>query len=268
MDPSALTILAGALLLGLRHGIDWDHVAAILDITGSTSPEARLTPLQAEFEALRLTLMYALGHAFVVTGLGIAAIKFSATIPEPLDAFMDRVVGVTLLLLAGWVFWSLYKHCRGQGEFRLVSRWMLVLGALRRAGDSIQRRFNLPVTERAYTTRYESGAAFTIGMIHGVGAETATQVLLLAAIAATANQSVSLAMLLTFVVGLVVSNLLCAWLAITGFMSVARFKPVYVATGVAFGIFSLIVGALFAAGLGDNLPQLHSLLPPLAVLHS
>ncbi|HEY9793159.1 MAG TPA: hypothetical protein V6D22_22345 [Candidatus Obscuribacterales bacterium] len=268
MDPNALTIFAGALLLGLRHGIDWDHLAAILDIAGSTSPEGRLSPLHGEFEALRLSSMYALGHAFVVTILGIAAIKFSAVIPQPIDDLMDRLVGVTLLMLAGWVFWSLYKHSRGEGEFRLTSRWMLVLAALSRAIDFIRQRLKLPIPSHSHATRYQPGAAFTVGMIHGVGAETATQVLLLAAIAATGNQTVSLEILLTFVFGVVVSNVLIAWLAITGFMSTARFKPVYIATGVALGTFSLLVGCLFAAGLGNNLPQLRALMPPLASFHS
>src|SRR3990167_9076489 len=31
-------VLGGALALGIRHGIDWDHIAAITDITSSTAP--------------------------------------------------------------------------------------------------------------------------------------------------------------------------------------------------------------------------------------
>ena len=34
---SALTLLSTALLLGVRHGIDWDHIAAITDITSTTA---------------------------------------------------------------------------------------------------------------------------------------------------------------------------------------------------------------------------------------
>ena len=30
-------LVGGALALGIRHGIDWDHIAAITDITSSTS---------------------------------------------------------------------------------------------------------------------------------------------------------------------------------------------------------------------------------------
>ena len=39
IDPSpvGIGVLATGLLLGLRHGIDWDHIAAITDITSSTA---------------------------------------------------------------------------------------------------------------------------------------------------------------------------------------------------------------------------------------
>src|SRR4029079_14099452 len=37
--PAAdLGILLTGLLLGVRHGIDWDHIAAITDITSTTAP--------------------------------------------------------------------------------------------------------------------------------------------------------------------------------------------------------------------------------------
>ena len=37
LDPAALGILLTGLLLGIRHGIDWDHIAAITDITSTTA---------------------------------------------------------------------------------------------------------------------------------------------------------------------------------------------------------------------------------------
>ena len=36
-DGGAIALLLTALVLGLRHGIDWDHLAAIADITSTTS---------------------------------------------------------------------------------------------------------------------------------------------------------------------------------------------------------------------------------------
>ena len=36
-DPAAVGILVTGLILGIRHGIDWDHIAAITDITSTTA---------------------------------------------------------------------------------------------------------------------------------------------------------------------------------------------------------------------------------------
>src|SRR3989337_921828 len=36
-DAGAVGLLITALVLGLRHGIDWDHIAAITDITSTTA---------------------------------------------------------------------------------------------------------------------------------------------------------------------------------------------------------------------------------------
>src|SRR3990170_878731 len=33
----SIGVLAAALALGIRHGIDWDHIAAITDITSTTA---------------------------------------------------------------------------------------------------------------------------------------------------------------------------------------------------------------------------------------
>src|SRR5436190_21784697 len=34
---SSIGIVSAALALGIRHGIDWDHIAAITDITSTTA---------------------------------------------------------------------------------------------------------------------------------------------------------------------------------------------------------------------------------------
>ena len=101
--------------LGLRHGIDWDHIAAIADLTGSSSDRRR---------GFVLSLWYAVGHAAVVLVLGGALILAGATIPESLDTWMGRVVGLTLVLLGGYLVIDLVR----QGpDVRLRSRWMLVI---------------------------------------------------------------------------------------------------------------------------------------------
>ena len=57
-----ITILGFGLVVGIRHGIDLDHIAAITDITSSQS-KSLLGFLYAS--------LYALGHGLVVILLGI-----------------------------------------------------------------------------------------------------------------------------------------------------------------------------------------------------
>ncbi len=59
------TALMSCTALGLQHGVDWDHVAAISDVT-SIQPTPR--------EATRCGLLYAVGHAATVATLGLAVI--------------------------------------------------------------------------------------------------------------------------------------------------------------------------------------------------
>ena len=59
-----IALLSTALVLGLRHGIDWDHIAAISDVT-ATEPTAR--------RAFGRATIYAAGHASVVLALGSVA---------------------------------------------------------------------------------------------------------------------------------------------------------------------------------------------------
>lgn len=49
----------------------------------------------------------------MVAVLGLAAILFKTILPDILEA--------TLLLLAAFLFYSLYQHLRGSGEFHLRS---------------------------------------------------------------------------------------------------------------------------------------------------
>jgi len=90
-----LGIVVTALWLGFQHGIDWDHIAAITDIT-SSQEERR--------QSLLFGTLYALGHALVILVLGALAILAGEHLPSGIDSVMEKVVGVTLLVLGVYVF--------------------------------------------------------------------------------------------------------------------------------------------------------------------
>ena len=200
-----LGLLATATGLGFRHGIDWDHIAAITDLSAAQErPSA----------ALASASCYFVGHGLVVGGLGVAAIVAGEHVPPSVDHVMEKVVGATLVALGLYVIVSL---ARNGTAFRMRSRWMLVFGGIRRLSawrrarrqpDPVPQRELIEVgphaTGAGHTPHHHhrtapegtaeasvwgrSGAltSLTVGALHGVGAETPTQVLLLAA-AATAG---------------------------------------------------------------------------------
>ena len=311
-------LLGTALVLGIRHGFDWDHIAAITDVTstttaaeaaeevhesahggthehahgGPTELAAHVDPaahahvgahggtadshvgveavhprmLVEQRRALALGTLYALGHALVVLVLGSLALVFGAVLPDWVDPIMGRVVGITLMLLGIWVFVSLYQYARHGQAFRLRSRWMLVFDSVRYAWRRFQARLHGhehadPIEMTAYGPR----TAFGVGMIHGIGAETGTQVLLIAAIGGAASQGLGIPMLFAFVVGLLMSNSLIVFITATGFIASRVRERLYIVVGVVAGAFSLIVGAVFLFGLDGGLPAIDGWLESIGI---
>jgi hypothetical protein len=296
----SLGVLGGALALGLRHGIDWDHIAAITDITSTTtstsephedwlsdepgllltdesdhlaaelarrrpvaggSATAAALPMAApasarslaavQRRAVFLASLYAIGHGTVVTVLGLAALLASQFLPSWIDPVMERVVGVTLVLLAAYLFFSLFQYFRGHGEFRLRSRWMLIFSGVRNAWHwllaKVRRREHVHVRG---VEQYGARAAYSIGLIHGLGAETGTQVLIIATAVGAGTKAMGVAALLAFVVGILISNSFVTVATTFGFVSAQRRQLVYVLAGALAATFSLVVGLIFLVHAG------------------
>ena len=300
MDLSVVVLLLGMVALGFRHGFDWDHIAAITDITSTTTaghaevdvpvrspvtphghdagemrahvhqhaaggPSAAHAFGESRFaheqrHAIGLASLYALGHASVVVLLGVLALTLGAVLPDWVDPILEKVVGVTLLLLGAWVIYSVVQYMRGKGEFRMRSRWMLVFDLARNGWDALQARIHgHEHRPSAHSTQYGPRTAFGVGMIHGIGAETGSQALLLAGIAGVTGTT-GIVILLAFVVGLLMSNTLVAVVSASGFIGAQRMRTVYVIVGAFAGVASLVIGALFVVGLGTALPDLQQIL--------
>jgi high-affinity nickel-transport protein len=211
--------------------------------------------------AIVLGTLYALGHALVVFALGMLALAFGAILPDWVDPIMGRIVGFTLLFLGIWVFISLWQYLRNGTEFRMRSRWMLVFDGVRYGWRRFQARLHGhehvdPMEMSSYGVR----TAFGVGMIHGVGAETGTQIILIGSIGAASSQGFGIPMMVAFIVGLLISNSIVVFITATGFIA-SRFRErLYIVIGVVAGTFSLVIGAIFLFGLDSALPELDKLL--------
>jgi len=281
-------LLVASFWFGFRHGIDWDHIAAITDITSSQEDRRR---------AIGFGTLYVVGHAVVVLGLGIVAVLIGQELPEGVDAAMGRIVGVTLIALGVYVFYSLIKHGR---EFRMRSRWMLVFAGVRSAwwkvkgsrsaenGTHDHEREPVHVhageSEVAADDRiaewhhghhgrpghhhhkhperddpfanYQRGTSFLVGMLHGIGAETPTQILIFTAAAGAGGKAAGLTVLAAFLVGLMTSNSIITVGSAFGFLRASKNFAVYATVAVITGVFSLVIGVLFVLGKDTVLPAL------------
>ena len=318
-------VIGAALALGVRHGIDWDHIAAITDITSTAAaverpedawlvrePALMLTdeshhgfataaagvgatagatagmrephlhsfgeighrhsndrrrgngrlPAIGQFArrerpALVLGTMYALGHGSVVIVLGLLALLARQILPDWIDPIMERIVGVTLIVLAAYLFFSIAQFFRGGAEFRLRSRWMLVFAGIRNGYSLVRSKFLGRPHEHVHEAQqYGVKTAYAVGLIHGVGAETGTQVLVIATAVGAGSRAMGVAALSAFVAGLLISNSIVTVISTAGFVSTQRRQGIYVAAGLVAAIFSLLVGIFFVTEHGSALPDL------------
>jgi high-affinity nickel-transport protein len=249
-----LGLLVTATGLGFRHGIDWDHIAAITDLTG-----AQDTPRRAMASAS----CYFVGHGLVVGGLGAAAIVAGEHLPRSVDAVMERIVGVTLCALGVYVIVSLVRNGR---EFRMRSRWMLVFALIRRGvarargGDGHHAHPAHPhrhaVPQDGFWGTAGALTSVAVGALHGVGAETPTQVLLLTAAATAGGTAPGLSLLGAFLFGLLLSNTLVGLSVALGFLGAGRNFAVYATVSLLTGVGGMTVGMLLLTGRSNLLPAL------------
>jgi high-affinity nickel-transport protein len=281
-------IVVSAFLFGFRHGIDWDHIAAITDITSSQEHRR---------DSIVFGTIYALGHALVVFLIGTAAVVLGDGLPDSVDTVMERIVGVTLVILGIYVFVALVRHGR---EFRMRSRWMLIFAGARKLyrraraaradghelepvhrhldgeATSVAVAEDIPVSEWHHGhhgrpghhhhkhpepeddafMNYGRGTAFGVGMIHGVGAETPTQLVIFLTAAGAGGPLLGELLLATFLLGLLASNSLITLGSAYGYMGASRNWRLYVTVAVLTAVFSLVIGTLFILGKGSLLPVL------------
>lgn len=245
--PSTTIVLFfSALLLGIRHGVDWDHIAAITDITGTGGDKKR---------SFILGSIYALGHASVIIVLGLLAVLVGVSLPDWVDNVMEPVVGATLILLGLWLVYTILRHGK---NFRMRSRWMIIFGLVGRLYDLLQEKISHKHEHPhiKYPDTYGIRTAYMVGVIHGIGAETPTQVLIFITAAGVGGSIVGTLLVFTFVAGLLTSNTLITLASTLGFAKTAKNSNISIVLGVITAIFSLIVGALFLFRKATFLPGL------------
>jgi hypothetical protein len=252
-----LGVAGTGFLLGCRHGLDWDHIAAITDLTSANAHHDALDSSDHGHRHQRgrgggmgLAVWYCLGHGLVIALLGAAVGVFGLDLPPGLDRAFTVVVGATLVVLGVTVLWQLG---RDRGDYQYAGRVRLAIGAVRRAWARARRRGQGPTQP---LDDLGPRSAFAVGVLHGTGAETPTQVVLFASAGAAGSATGAVVILLAFLAGLVISDVGVAAAWLTGLLGTQRLPAVQVSLGALTGVSSLAVGVLFIADRAALLPAL------------
>ena len=163
-DGTTLLVVAlVALVLGLRHATDPDHLAAVTTlIAGAEERAARA--------AARLGAAWGLGHATSLFAFGVPIVLFKAYLPERVEQGAETAVG---MLIAGLAVWLLVRWRRGLFHVHLhAHERMHAHGHVHDGGGHPHRA----------TRARRPAQAYGIGLVHGMGGSAGVGVLLLASI--------------------------------------------------------------------------------------
>ena len=165
MHGSPLLALGVALLLGLRHAADPDHLVALSTLVAGGERRATRT-------AARLGGLWGAGHALALVALGLPVVLFHAVLPEALQRSAETAIGVVIAVLAvrllvRWRRGAYHVHAHAHGGERHAH---------------VHAHRDSRAHQHAHVRPRTPLQAFLIGVTHGIGGSAAVALLLLASI--------------------------------------------------------------------------------------
>ena len=171
---SVWIVLAVAVLLGLRHATDPDHLAAVSTLVANGRDRATR-------RAGELGLAWGLGHGLTLFAFGLPILLLDSYLPERAQQAAETAIAIVIVYLA----------------VRLLVRWRR--GAFHEHvhthGDVDHSHVHVGHGHRHARGRL---GAFGIGLVHGMGGSAGVGILLVASIESTALSVASLALLAVF----------------------------------------------------------------------
>ena len=218
-------VIAVAILLGLRHATDPDHLAAVTTLLASTERRAR--------DAAKLGLAWGAGHALTLFALGVPIVLYRAYLPETVQRAAETTIG---FLIAGLAVWLLVRWRRGAFHAHPHDH-----------GDRSHAHLHShSISPHEHARGRTPLGAFAVGLLHGIGGSAGVGILLVSTIDRTALAIGALGILAAFTA--VSMTLLTTGFGLTlGRRSLGRLAP-------ALGVASLAFGLWYALGAQNLLP--------------
>ncbi len=159
-DPSYAAILGFGFLLGLRHALDADHLAAVSTVLAQR-PSLRASGA--------VGLWWGIGHTLTLLIVGSVVLALGIHIPPEFELIAESGVGVLLIVLGATLAIKLYRERWHLHSHRHDGDAHLHLHSHRRQDDHRHRHWMA-----------DSVRPLCIGMAHGLAGSAALMLIILA----------------------------------------------------------------------------------------
>ena len=176
IDTQYLTVLGFGFLLGLRHALDADHIAAVSTLM-TRRPAFKVSGI--------LGACWGLGHTTMLMLVGLVVISLQIHIPQEWSEGMEMVVGIMLVVLGSSLAWTLYRE-----------RWHI---HIHQHGQQSHFHFHSHRFEEDHAHQHWyriSLPPFFVGMAHGLAGSAALTLLVI-----STTQTIWEAMIYIFIFG-------------------------------------------------------------------
>ena len=231
VHPDLLAVAGISLVLGFRHAFEPDHLAAVSTLA---TRQGRLA------EALRLGLVWGIGHTASVAAVSLVMIGAGLSLPERLWPAADFLVGLLLVAL-GTAVWL--RYARG--------RWHMHRHAHDGAPHLHLHSHARNATHAHQHVRWDLRRSLGFGLLHGLAGSGAIVVLLVATVPGRAGQ---LAYVAAFGAGTVL-GMVSVSLTLGAVVRVAARRGAHWATVLHLGsaTISVAAGLLLARNVAPSL---------------
>jgi high-affinity nickel-transport protein len=190
--PALLLLSVTAYTFGLRHAFDADHISAIDNVTRKFMQEKK--------QPIAIGFFFSLGHSTIVVGLTIFIAITTIAVSnfdniKVIGGLIGTTVSALFLLLIAAIniiilldIYKTFRHVRSGGEYNDLA----LDESLNNRG--LMGRFFRPLLK----ITDQSWKMYPIGLLFGLGFDTATEVGLLGIAATTAGKGIPVATILIF----------------------------------------------------------------------
>ncbi len=193
-----LSVLALGFLIGMRHTLEADHVAAVAALTSRAGSLRKAIPI---------ALLWGAGHTLTLGVFCTAALVMETAIPEDLAHILELAVGVMLIVLGGDILVRMarerihfhrHRHDDGVVHFHAHSH----------AGEKVH---NPKHHDHGHPKRVMV-RAFLVGLMHGMAGSAALIVLAAGSIPSSAAGLIYIALFgLGSMLGMTILTTVIAW---------------------------------------------------------